>query len=124
MVAQNRSSKNQQEKPSHNPRKRNSKKSSTAAIVETQKENDIAGKASTLAAIVDNDGKGEYQEEVQTLDYDVGISIEVPANNQDMSTVDTSSARCKNDSQTGIEDKRVNAEDAPVTKPVRTLPQR
>lgn len=32
----------------------------------------------------------EYQEEVQTLDYDVCISTKVPSNNQDMSVVDTS----------------------------------
>ncbi|KAL6963005.1 hypothetical protein U1Q18_037970 [Sarracenia purpurea var. burkii] len=69
------------------PRKRNSKKSSTTAVVQTQAEGDVAWKASTLAVAAD-DG-GEYQVEVQTLDYDVRKSTEVPPNNQDVSTVDT-----------------------------------
>ena len=53
----------------------------------------------------------EYRKEVQTLDYNVHISIEVPPNDQDMSTLDTSmnlnryrDTSDDNNSQTGNQD--------------------
>ncbi|KAB5516087.1 hypothetical protein DKX38_026735 [Salix brachista] len=68
-------------------RKKNSKRASTAAIVETKIEDDSSEESSALAAATvfhedsmyfssEPELQGEYMEEVQALDYDFLISIE------------------------------------------------
>ncbi|KAJ8636976.1 hypothetical protein MRB53_011243 [Persea americana] len=94
MVTRNRSNQNWPSQHHRDPRKRNSKKTSTAAVVETKTEGDVAEKVSALAIAAGNGGKGEYQEHVQTLDYDdVHISEEGELSklgNRDAGNFDTS----------------------------------
>ncbi|KAB5514331.1 hypothetical protein DKX38_028237 [Salix brachista] len=118
-------------------------------VIETHREYDIVGRPQMMMVIdssasdhlIFDSSQMEYQEEVQTLDYDVCISTKVPPNNQDMSVVDTSinldsynsTSGDNNDTKNGndsqicnrnsgfIDASVINLEDAPIIRPVRTV---
>nr|TKS04030.1 hypothetical protein D5086_0000147190 [Populus alba] len=82
---------------SRDTRKKNSKRPSTAAMVETKIEDDVAEKASALVLTANNGG--ENQKEIQTLDYD---GLNYTHNSDESESLESSNLDVGNLDQSGI----------------------